>query len=419
MSAILQGADKAYLREYEESADKKRLYALKSALDSVQQETKNAGYIKNGLVLDIQLAVRRIYEDLGIDVSDGSTYDEAEDAVRKATSDLESAIYSLDEQIKLEIKEVNSSISNTELGELEESPTYVDGFMGADGKLTSKPTAADYASNKEFQHMKKKLGDKIPQPTKRDKDGKLSPFKKDELDEMYDEKAFDNIFKDRKDKGTMERPKSKPKDTGMYNQPNKAERDKRENDNIDEESKGLWANIHAKRKRGEKPAKKGDKAYPKTLDIDEEKQRLDPKCWDGYKKQGTKMKGGKKVNNCVPKESRIASSLRMVAEEYEREMEEGNGRLRGIAAGALLIGSLMGLNNKMAQEVYDNSHQLQQLTQIYQIAQERGDEEKMKDVKRRISNHKTRLDIGKGDVDFDGRPGNDDIKDIDYLNTPK
>ena len=386
MSAILQGADKAYLREYEESADKKRLYALKSALDSVQQETKNAGYIKNGLVLDIQLAVRRIYEDLGIDVSDGSTYDEAEDAVRKATSDLESAIYSLDEQIKLEIKEVNSSISNTELGELEESPTYVDGFMGADGKLTSKPTAADYASNKEFQHMKKKLGDKIPQPTKRDKDGKLSPFKKDELDEMYDEKAFDNIFKDRKDKGSMEKPKSKslPKDTGMYHQSNKAGRDKRENDNIDEE-----------------------------------KQRLDPKCWDGYKKQGTKMKGDTRVNNCVPKESRIASSLRMVAEEYEREMEEGNGRLRGIAAGALLIGSLMGLNNKMAQEVYDNSHQLQQLTQIYQIAQERGDEEKMKDVKRRISNHKTRLDLGKGDVDFDGLPGNDDIKDIDYRNEPK
>lgn len=29
-----------------------------------------------------------------------------------------------------------------------------------------------------------------------------------------------------------------------------------------EEKKGLWANIHAKRKRGEKPAKKGDKDYP-------------------------------------------------------------------------------------------------------------------------------------------------------------
>ena len=32
----------------------------------------------------------------------------------------------------------------------------------------------------------------------------------------------------------------------------------------------------------------------------EEKQRLDPKCWTGYKKQGTKMKGGVRVNNCVP-----------------------------------------------------------------------------------------------------------------------
>jgi hypothetical protein len=35
----------------------------------------------------------------------------------------------------------------------------------------------------------------------------------------------------------------------------------------------------------------------------EAKQRLDPKCWTGYKKQGTKMKGGVRVNNCVPAES--------------------------------------------------------------------------------------------------------------------
>lgn len=34
--------------------------------------------------------------------------------------------------------------------------------------------------------------------------------------------------------------------------------------------------------------------------VEEEKQRLDPKCWTGYKKQGTKMKGGVRVNNCVP-----------------------------------------------------------------------------------------------------------------------
>jgi len=41
-----------------------------------------------------------------------------------------------------------------------------------------------------------------------------------------------------------------------------------ETQELDEESKGLWANIHAKRKKGEAPAKKGDKDYP------------DKKSWD-------------------------------------------------------------------------------------------------------------------------------------------
>ena len=33
-------------------------------------------------------------------------------------------------------------------------------------------------------------------------------------------------------------------------------------------NKGLWHNIHAKRKRGESPAKPGDDDYPETLDIE-------------------------------------------------------------------------------------------------------------------------------------------------------
>lgn len=39
-------------------------------------------------------------------------------------------------------------------------------------------------------------------------------------------------------------------------------------ENINEESKGLWYNIHAKRKRGEAPLKKGDKNYPKKKQWD-------------------------------------------------------------------------------------------------------------------------------------------------------
>jgi hypothetical protein len=37
-------------------------------------------------------------------------------------------------------------------------------------------------------------------------------------------------------------------------------------------------------------------------------QRLDPKCWSGYHKAGTKVKGGVRVNNCVKNESEEPSS---------------------------------------------------------------------------------------------------------------
>ena len=45
-------------------------------------------------------------------------------------------------------------------------------------------------------------------------------------------------------------------------------------------------------------------AFTKSDDqgVAEGKQRLDPSCWKGYKKQGTKMKGDTRVNNCVPVE---------------------------------------------------------------------------------------------------------------------
>ena len=71
-----------------------------------------------------------------------------------------------------------------------------------------------------------------------------------------------------------------------------------------EEKAGLWANIHAKRKRGEAPAKKGDKDYPKTLNVEGDMKTARKNvgastCWDGYKAKGTKKKGGKTVPNCV------------------------------------------------------------------------------------------------------------------------
>ena len=48
----------------------------------------------------------------------------------------------------------------------------------------------------------------------------------------------------------------------------KANLKKEEVESIEEKKKGLWANIHAKRKRGERPAKPGEKDYPKTLNVE-------------------------------------------------------------------------------------------------------------------------------------------------------
>jgi hypothetical protein len=40
------------------------------------------------------------------------------------------------------------------------------------------------------------------------------------------------------------------------------------------------------------------KELQRTAKLGEERQRLDPKCWKGYRKVGTKIKGGVRVNDC-------------------------------------------------------------------------------------------------------------------------
>lgn len=49
----------------------------------------------------------------------------------------------------------------------------------------------------------------------------------------------------------------------------------------------------------------------------EVKQRLDAKCWKGYRKAGTKMKGGVRVNNCVPTEGVEDHEIKMASSELQ------------------------------------------------------------------------------------------------------
>ena len=71
------------------------------------------------------------------------------------------------------------------------------------------------------------------------------------------------------------------------------------------EGKGLWANIHARRKAGKSPKKPGEKGYPETLDIKEglkqaRKNVGASKCWPGKVATGTKMQDGEEVPDCRP-----------------------------------------------------------------------------------------------------------------------
>jgi hypothetical protein len=56
-------------------------------------------------------------------------------------------------------------------------------------------------------------------------------------------------------------------------------------------------------------------------EVDEVKQRLDPKCWKGKHKEGTKIKGGIRVNNCVPNESANLTNVTQIDEDLELESD--------------------------------------------------------------------------------------------------
>ena len=68
---------------------------------------------------------------------------------------------------------------------------------------------------------------------------------------------------------------------------------------------GLWDNIRNKAKQnkasGAKPKKPSSAMLKQEKKIKTMKSGGKISCWTGYKKEGKKMKGGKKVNNCVKK----------------------------------------------------------------------------------------------------------------------
>ncbi len=149
------------------------------------------------------------------------------------------------------------------------------------------------------------VDDKIPAEVKTE--GNLDPVNHSELKGKH---------KDRKDKDIDNDGDVDSSDKYLHKK-RKAISKAIKNEETIEEKKGLYANIHAKRERGEKMRSKGDKGAPtdkafkdsektaKKEEVANESLKQARKnvgastCWDGYKAKGTKMKNGRKVPNCV------------------------------------------------------------------------------------------------------------------------
>ena len=80
----------------------------------------------------------------------------------------------------------------------------------------------------------------------------------------------------------------------------------------------------------------------------ESKQRLDAKCWKGYRKQGTKMKGDTRVNNCVKVKEEIDPAD---ISEYDREGEMAINQLETAADAANELRSILDADENLPEWV--------------------------------------------------------------------
>ena len=72
-------------------------------------------------------------------------------------------------------------------------------------------------------------------------------------------------------------------------------------------------------------------AYSEVNEAKAIKQRLDPKCWTGKHKEGTKIKGGVRVNNCVPNEG-VEESANTLFDVKVIDPKTGNEKTMEISA---------------------------------------------------------------------------------------
>ena len=99
---------------------------------------------------------------------------------------------------------------------------------------------------------------------------------------------------------------------------------------VEGKKKGLWDNIHAKRKRGEKPAKPGDKDYPKTLNVEEvELDEAERKLGDRlHRKRKLYDRTVKKAMDFARREGEAAGHARYRMGQLDREMDKVKDKMK-------------------------------------------------------------------------------------------
>lgn len=371
---------------------------------AVQDITKNIKYLsQDNLVMEISSKIRDIAEAIGLPEKE---LEYAEDDVRKAFNNLEQAVYKLEEPFEDFVRDLQYKVE--ELEEIDEGQRCWKGYEKKGTKKMFGKTVNNCVKKESADFVQKSIANVKPD----DKLAKDIESAMSEAMDIPDQNAFDNIFKDRK---------NKPRKPKYYdNHPTKRSPQPYDKGPEDKQNKSSMSKIMDKPTHGynfEDSKKKS--SMGKVMEMYDDILYL--MYIDGELAMPTPVEK-KDMNRLerIIKKVLPGSDVQFKGTPRHyysaEELAEGSGKIRAGLAGIILLGGLLGLNNHQAQKIYDQSHQLQQLTQVYMVAKERGDEAKMKDVKRRIGNHKMRLDLGKGDVDFDGRPGDDDIKDIDYIN---
>ena len=113
---------------------------------------------------------------------------------------------------------------------------------------------------------------------------------------------------------------------------------------FEKKNKGLWANIHAKRKRGEKPAKPGDEDYPKTLDIDEDDIKINKKEMHKLHKGEKLSKNGDEIEYDVENMDDSKDFQNYMKENYwrvdESTLEEAEYQGRDVKLGKPMQGDV-------------------------------------------------------------------------------